>query len=172
MSFAKPRKIAFGWLLLLTILGLLALGAFFVPLRYAYEPGAGKSLNDSPSFGHAAYDEWGVPVSEAEARTRSNDSKQEPPSPARGAVRIDEHTLALGRAAFYTETFGNEVFLTDVLGIIDGPVGLAQYAKALLLLKGRATTNLRVEVAADRTIGGRQFKRGQLLDTGLDVPKG
>jgi hypothetical protein len=156
---------------LLFVLALLAL--YFVPLEYAYEPPARRVLNESPAHPHPAYDQWGTDWSRPEAeRLLSTPSGRAALSPAAGAVQVDDRLLALGRASFYAETFGNEVFLSQVLGIIDGPVGLAQYAKAIALLKGGATTNLRVEIARDAEIGGRTFRRGQLIDTGLDVARG
>ncbi|HEY3667740.1 MAG TPA: hypothetical protein VGL19_17175, partial [Polyangiaceae bacterium] len=120
-----------------------------------------------------AYDLWGTPVSLAQARAlQSSSPPGSDPLRGGGAVRIDDATIALGRTAFYRETFGNEVFLSDVLGLIDGPMGLLQYGKALALLRGRGTTNLRVEIGRDSTVGGRKFRRGELIDTGLDVPRG
>jgi len=34
----------------------------------------------------------------------------------------DDALLRLGRRAFYKENFGNEIFLSDVMGILDGPL--------------------------------------------------
>jgi len=93
-------------------------------------------------------------------------------SAANGAVAIDEEFLRVGKEAFYEEAFGNEVFLTDVLGMIDGPVTPGAIAKAVLALKGQGTTNLRVALAKDANIGGKQFREGDVIDTGLDVPRG
>src|SRR4051794_164530 len=93
-------------------------------------------------------------------------------SPANGAVKIDDELLDLGRRTFYEETFGNEVFLTDVMGILDGPITAGQISKAVLALHGQGTSNLQVELASDATVGGVQFHKGQKVDTGLDVPKG
>lgn len=87
-------------------------------------------------------------------------------------VRVDAHLVALGREAFYRETFGNERFLTDVLGLLNG--GLTPWAmtKALVALGGRGTSNLRVALAEDVRIGDRVLPRGTMIDTGLDVPRG
>nr|WP_243735248.1 electron transport protein [Paenibacillus turpanensis] len=80
--------------------------------------------------------------------------------------------LQLGREVYYKETFGNEVFLTDILGVTDGPLTFVQMAKAILALKGEGTSNLQVELAKDAVIGGRAFKKGEKIDTGIDVVKG
>jgi hypothetical protein len=87
-------------------------------------------------------------------------------------VAIDAALQQLGRTAFYVETFGNEVFLTDVLGMLDGPLTAIQIAKAVVALGGAGTTNLRVALARTVTVGGKTFEKGTLIDTGLDVPQG
>jgi hypothetical protein len=45
-------------------------------------------------------------------------------------------------------------------------------SKAILALKGEGTSNLRVEIADDITIGDKTYKKGEKIDTGIDVPKG
>ena len=42
----------------------------------------------------------------------------------------------------------------------------------MLALKGEGTTNLRVALGKEADIGGRSFREGDVIDTGLDVPKG
>ena len=159
------------WGLSLFVIALLALVvgvlAVFGP-GYAYLPAKSKVLNPEAFERAPAYDLWGRRVAHEEAP--NIDAKML--SPAAGAVRIDDATLALGREVFYQETYGNEVFLTDIMGLLDGPLPLWQYVKAILSLRGQATTNLRVAIAYDATIGGRAFKQGELIDTGLDVPAG
>ncbi len=93
-------------------------------------------------------------------------------APEQGAVAISEDLIRLGRDAFYRETFGNEYFFTDVLGAINGPINLVSVSRAILALKGKPTTNLQIPLAQDITVGGRAFKAGTLLNTGLDVPAG
>jgi hypothetical protein len=80
--------------------------------------------------------------------------------------------LRLGRETFYKETFGNEVFLTDIMGMMNGALTIPSMAKAIIKLRGKGTTNLRVELTKDVVIGGKSFKKGQVIDTGIDVPKG
>ncbi|NEQ21065.1 MAG: hypothetical protein F6K28_17930 [Microcoleus sp. SIO2G3] len=76
----------------------------------------------------------------------------------------------MGRKAFYSETFGNEVFQTDVVGALDGPINPVTMTKAIARLGGKHTTNLQIPLDEDVTIGERSFKKGILLNTGLDVP--
>ncbi|RXT15470.1 electron transport protein [Ammoniphilus sp. CFH 90114] len=81
-------------------------------------------------------------------------------------------TLELGRKMFYEETFGNEVFFTDIMGSFDGPLTLANITKAVISLGGRGTANLQVELAESFKVGDKSFQKGELFDTGLDVAKG
>ena len=60
-------------------------------------------------------------------------------------MKVDENALKLGRRSFYKETFRNEVFLTDVVGILDGPLRLNNVSRAVLALRGGWTTNLPIE---------------------------
>lgn len=80
--------------------------------------------------------------------------------------------MQLGRRTFYGETFGNEVFFTDIMGILDGPLTIMNFMRALLETRGRGTENLAVRVSQDVTIGGHTFRKGEKVKTGLDVPKG
>ena len=159
------------WGLALFVIALLALTvgvlAVFGP-GYAYLPRDGNVLNPENFASAPAYDLWGRRVAEEEAP--NIDAKAL--SPSHGAVQIDRATLAFGREVFYQETYGNEVFLTDIMGLLDGPLPLWQYVKAILALRGEPTTNLRVAIAFDATVGGRAFRAGELIDTGLDVPAG
>ena len=149
---------------LVVVLGIVALFIYFVPIDYAYIPSETDALNPVASQ-PTRYDYWGKLLSQQEASSITG--------PAAGAlVRIDGALLRQGREAFYGETFGDEIFLTEVLGIIDGPVNLYSFAKALFKLKGAGTTNLRVELTRDANVRGQQLPKGTLIDTGLDVAKG
>ncbi|MCF7618326.1 electron transport protein [Bacillus sonorensis] len=155
------------WLTGLTIVVVL-LAAGYITIRflepeYAYMPPKEKVI--SKESRKNGYDMWGRFVSNEEARRLGFSSKN-------GAVKVDDQLYDLGRETFYKETFGNEVFLTDILGLIDGPITFANMTKAITELKGKGTTNLRVELAKTANIGGRTYKKGEKIDTGIDVPKG
>ncbi|MDZ5470482.1 electron transport protein [Bacillus sp. 31A1R] len=83
-----------------------------------------------------------------------------------------DQQIELGKKLFFQETFGNEVFFTDVLGMFDGPFTLGNVAKAIIKLRGEGTNNLQVEAAKEFHLGDIQIKKGELIDTGLDVAKG
>ncbi len=148
----------------LLALAALALAIYLIPFDYVYVPSDADALNTEATQ-PVTYDLWGRTLSEAEAGAVS--------VPSAGAlVRVDEATVRRGREAFYGETFGDEIFLTDVLGVIDGPLTVYSFAKALMKLRGAGTTNLQLEVRRTMNVGGREFAKGSLIDTGLDVAKG
>lgn len=143
--------------------------------EYAYLPPQGKIANPSKVKGFQAngvtlYDLWGQSVTDAGAGTSKGVHSLI--DPGNGAVQINEDLLKLGRKALYRETFGNEVFLTDIMGIVNGPLTITNIAKAVVGLKGQGTTNLQVELAKDVTIGGKTYQKGEKVDTGIDVAKG
>ncbi|HZG17790.1 MAG TPA: electron transport protein [Candidatus Bathyarchaeia archaeon] len=87
-------------------------------------------------------------------------------------MKVTPEMLALGEATFIEKTFGNERFFTDIMGTFDGPFTIPNIMKAIAKLNGRGTTNLQVEAAKTATIGGKTIKKGELIDTGIDVAKG
>jgi hypothetical protein len=89
------------------------------------------------------------------------------PSPA-----ADAATLRRGQHAFYADDLGSVALLSDDAGLLDGPLRLRSLTWSLVALRGRGTTNLRVTLPHDTTIGGRTFARGEPIDTGLDVAEG
>lgn len=139
-------------------------------------PGIGMTytpFTKSAPRGVGSYDVLGKVVNKEEAgNLLQTQSGREQLSPEKGAVKITENLIDLGRDAFYQETFGNEILFTDVVGILDGPLTARKLVTATTALKGESTTNLQIPLAQDVTIGGRTFKAGTSLNTGLDVPKG
>ncbi|HEY9763345.1 MAG TPA: hypothetical protein V6D07_12520 [Trichocoleus sp.] len=120
-----------------------------------------------------SYDLMGRVVSAAEAQTmKATPEGQAALAPEAGALEVSQDLVDLGRDSFYRETFANEVFATDVTGMLDSPLNLLNMSRAILALGGKPTTNLQVPVNEDLTVGGQTFKAGTLLNTGLDVPKG
>lgn len=158
-------------LLLLSIL--LAGVCFYVfPFEYVYVPPSDTVLNEGLGYPVPAFDVWGRSIFKAEADDLVKTPGGRALLPSNGSVAIDDRVLQLGRRAYYAETYGNEVFLTDVLGILDGPLTPWSFGKALVALNGAGTTNLKVAVAYDAIVGGRTFRKGELIETGLDVVKG
>ncbi|MFE8700515.1 electron transport protein [Cytobacillus sp. FJAT-54145] len=134
-----------------SIISILLIGGYFliknISLEYAFIPEDDKTLNQEISI--SKIQSLG---SEEETGTRTQ--------------------IELGKEKFFSETFGNEVFFSDILGMFDGAFTLGNIAKAILKLKGEGTSNLQVEAATDFEAGDRKIKKGELIDTGLDVAKG
>ena len=155
-----------------------AASVYVLEPEYAYLPPAEKLKRDSAlrvtQTQHLPYyDVWGKTVSPEEAeRLKQSEEGRALLSAEKGAIEVNQSLLQNGRQAFYQETFGNEVFLTDILGIVDGAFTIPNVMKAILQLKGEGTSNLRVELAKDVVIGGNVLKKGTKIDTGIDVPKG
>jgi hypothetical protein len=55
-------------------------------------------------------------------RLLQTDEEQKQLSPENRAVAVTEDLLKLGRKGFYSETFGNEVFQKDAVGVIDSAI--------------------------------------------------
>ncbi|MCU0569906.1 MAG: hypothetical protein MUF49_25455 [Oculatellaceae cyanobacterium Prado106] len=117
-----------------------------------------------------SYDVMGITVSPTEAnQLLQTQEGQQLLAPENGAIAITQDLIDLGRDSFYRETFGNEYFFTNVMGVLGGPLNLWSMGRAIADLGGKATTNLQVPIDQDATIGGRLFKAGTKVDTGLDV---
>ncbi|KYC42560.1 hypothetical protein WA1_17315 [Scytonema hofmannii PCC 7110] len=162
---------------IIILVALLILVSFFTyQIDFAF-PGTPSLNNTYTPLSHptaqeiGSYDVLGKVVSKAEAENllKTEEGKQLL-SAENGAVAITEDLIALGRKAFYRETFGNEIFFTDVTGILNGPLNLINLTKAILSLKGQPTTNLQVTMDRDMNVGNRNFKKGDILNTGLDIP--
>src|SRR5215213_7344180 len=99
----------------------LLVGCLFAQRKYT--PPRKQVFSSDAAHPAPAFDVFGRSISRAEAdEMLKTDAGRATLLPANGAVPIDHDFLKLGKEAFYEETFGNEIFLTDVLGMLDGPV--------------------------------------------------
>ena len=120
-----------------------------------------------------SYDVLGYVVDKEKAATLlQTEEGRKQLAPEKGAIAVTEDLINLGRKAFYSETFKDQVFQTDVAGALSGPINPVTMTKAIARLGGKPTTNLQIPIDEDVTIGGRTFKAGTLLNTGMDVPAG
>ncbi|MUG93113.1 hypothetical protein F7734_11960 [Scytonema sp. UIC 10036] len=163
-----------GIVILLALVLFIGFFAYQIDLAFPGTPSLNNTytpLTQATAQEIGSYDVLGKVVSKAEAESllKTEEGKQQL-STDNGAVAITEDLIALGRKAFYRETFGNEIFFTDVTGILNGPLNLVNLTKAILSLKGQPTTNLQVTMDRDMKVGERNFKKGDILNTGLDVP--
>jgi hypothetical protein len=173
----KPRR-GMGWLGRIAaglLIFIFTIGVILASVRFelAYMPPLDNVANpDRINLDHA-YDLWGrtITQAEAEAMMQTEDGRAMLQA-AHGAIRIDDDLRALGREAFYKETFGNDRFLTDIVGIMEGPIGTWSFIKAIWTSRWSGTNNLQVRLSQTITVGGRTFEKGELFDTGLDLPRG
>jgi len=174
---------AFRWCLFLVlsigIIGVLALRvwnpeyAYVPPTHHVLPAGERPHGLRTAAEEDVAWDLWGRSYTKQEAaQLLQTTAGKQLLSPANGAVEVNERMKRIGRDLFYTETFGNEEYITDVLGIVNGPLRITNIAQAVLALKGQGTNNLRVALAEDVTLGSRVYHKGELVDTGLDVAPG
>ncbi|KQQ25419.1 cytochrome C oxidase Cbb3 [Methylobacterium sp. Leaf123] len=155
------------------VIGTVLVTGSLARFSYAPMPEAGDLLNPELAPIETAYDVLGRRIAREEAeRLKATPEGRATLSPENGAVAIDDALVKRGREAFYRETFGNEVFLSDVMGMLDGGLTPFEVARAILMLGGAGTTNLKVRMARDVTVGDRVWKTGELVPTGLDVPRG
>lgn len=120
-----------------------------------------------------SYELLGGTVQSAEAqRLLSTEEGRVELSPENGAVPVTAELVELGRESFYTGSFGNEYFFSDVVGVLDGPIDLLAMARAIADLRGGHTDDLQVRLRTGGAIGGRTFEEGEVVSTGLDVPPG
>ncbi|MEX0929819.1 MAG: hypothetical protein WDZ53_10460, partial [Balneolales bacterium] len=165
------RRVA--WLTPIILIILVILFFFLGDWQYGYVPAMDRVLNPERGNAEQAFDYWGVAVTHEEADSLMQTARgQRMLTADNGAVRIDEDMLDLGRRTFYRETFGNEAFFTDILGVMNGPVGFWDVTKALIALRGKGTQNLQVRAARDAVVGGRVIRQGEVINTGLDVGRG
>jgi len=84
--------------------------------------------------------------------------------------RPDSRLEARDRELFHESTGGNEAFFSRI-GFLKGPLTLEGILSAARAVP-QGTSNLRVPLDSDAVIGGRAFTKGEVIDTGLDLPKG
>ncbi|GAB6058902.1 hypothetical protein [Desulfonatronum parangueonense] len=170
----KRRGRAFRWTRnAVVVLVLLLMVSLLIRFEYAYMPPMEKVLNPERINTDIAYDYWGRSVTRQEADELLNTAEgARLLTAAHGAVEIDPEFLQLGRETFYKETFGNEIFSTDVIGFMDGPLTMWSFIRAIIANRGQGTDNLQVRVARDAIIGGREYSRGDMVNTGLDIVPG
>lgn len=161
-------------LLLSTVILVAGLIAFQIEIAFPATPDLHNTftpLTKPTAQAIGSYDVLGQVVEPTEAeQLLQTEAGRNRLSAENGAVAITEDLINIGRKAFYAETFGNEIFQTDVVGALNGPINLVTMAQAIARLGGKPTSNLQVPINHDVTIGGREFKAGTLLNTGLDVP--
>ncbi|MDB5589799.1 MAG: cytochrome oxidase Cbb3, partial [Enterovirga sp.] len=167
------RRVRVLLALLVVAAAVSTIAALTLRFDHAAVPAESEILNPERLPQAGAFDVFGRAVSAAEAeRLGGTEEGRRSLSPEAGAVRLGPELAALGRDAFYRETWGNEIFLSDVAGLMDGAISPSGVALALASLWGAGTTDLKVRIARDVQVGTRLFRAGEVISTGLDVPRG
>lgn len=164
-----------GWILLIAAIlaNLLVVVALLGRCSYAPLPSRGQLANSERNPLEGAYDVLGRVIDAKEAgELLATEQGAAELTPEMGAVPLTSRLVEDGRKVFYRETFGNERFLTDVLGLLDGGFDAPSVLRALVGLGGRGTGDLRVRLGRDVRVGERLFRAGTMVSTGLDVPRG
>lgn len=86
------------------------------------------------------------------------------------APRTPPQEPPLQAGIFHSTTYGSELFFSRI-GFLQGALTLDGVLDAIRELP-EGTSNLRVPLESDVVIGGRPFTKGELVDTGFDVPRG
>ena len=134
---------------------------YVIEPEYAYLPPLTKVLNPERGGQDQAFDVWGRRIIRAEAtRLLQTADEQALLSPQHGAVAITDALLTLGRVSFYRETFGNEVFLSEIMGILDGLLTPGRMATALWKLGGVARPISRFLSRRTSRSGARLSRKG------------
>lgn len=90
-----------------------------------------------------------------------------------GAVQITPQLIEKGQQIFLNHKIGDTFGLQRVFGFGVGIVPIVpELAVAILKLHGQPTTNLRITLLKDMTLGSRTLPKGSTVNTGLDVEKG
>lgn len=134
-------------------------------------------LQPAPTQPLGYYDYFGELLSPQEAEQLVRQQGLDPESPGAyeriGAVHINQQLLESGENIFFNRKLGDTFGLQRVLGF---GAGLAliqpEINKAIRDLQGRSTTNLRITLEKNLTLGNRFFPAGTAIDTGFDVERG
>src|SRR5690625_2066250 len=139
-----------AWVVPLTVLISLIILVLAGDWEYAWMPSDEDLLNPERGNREQAWDIWGQRITQEEADSLVETSWGEALlSPGNGAVRTDDEVLQLGRETFYRESFSNEHFLTDVMGVMDGPISFWGVSGALSSLRRRRSGNRHGAATAD-----------------------
>jgi len=162
-----------GLLFLIPILGL----AMVQQSHTAITPYTSAAVEPIPVQPVGYYDFFGTLLTPEQARQMVVDNGLNPfyPDSFRklGLVHITSELIAQGRSIFLNHKIGDSFGLQRVFGFAAGFLRiLPEIIQAIANLNGKPTTNLRIVLLHDLTIGSRTFPAGTTLSTGLDVEAG
>lgn len=133
-------------------------------------------LQPAPRQRIGSYDYFGRQLSPQQAALVVQSRGLDPANPVSyarvGAVRITQPLITRGRNIFFNRQIGDQFGLQRVFGFAQG-ISLIQneVITAVNDLRGQPTTNLRIRLQKDLQLGSRVFRRGTIINTGLDIDR-
>jgi hypothetical protein len=133
-------------------------------------------LQPAPTQPLGSYDYFGKVLSPQQAAQLVSSKGLDPSNPVSyqriGAVHITQQLLNQGEAIFFKRKIGDTFGLQRVLGFGVGITRIApELVKGIADLHGKPTSNLRITLQKDLTLGSRTLPKGSVIGTGLDVEK-
>lgn len=134
-------------------------------------------LQPAPTQPLGYYDYFGKLLSPQEASQLVVNKGLNPNNPISyqrvGAVKITKELIAQGEDIFFNRKIGDTFGLQGVFGLGQGlNVVSDEIGTAIANLRGKSTTNLKITLQKDLTIGSRTFPKGTVIPTGFKVQQG
>jgi hypothetical protein len=134
-------------------------------------------LQPAPTQPLGYYDYFGKLLSPQEASQLVANKGLNPNDPISyqrvGAVKITKELIAQGEDIFLNRKIGDRFGLQGVFGFGQGFNILSdEIGAAIANLHGQSTTNLKITLQKDLTIGSRTFPKGTVIPTGLKIQQG
>jgi len=134
-------------------------------------------LVPAPTQPIGSYDYFGRSLTAQEAASLVREKGLNPNSSTSyariGAVKITQQLIDRGEKIFLDRKIGDSFGLQKVFGFGQGITKiLPEFTVAILKLGGQPTSNLKITLQKNITLGSQTFPKGTTLSTGLDVPRG
>ncbi|MEH1853519.1 MAG: hypothetical protein V7L11_18040 [Nostoc sp.] len=134
-------------------------------------------LQPAPTQPLGYYDYFGKLLSPQEASQLVANKRLDPNDPISyqrvGAVKITQELIAKGEDIFFNRKIGDTFGLQEVFGFALGFTKISnELGVAIASLQGQPTTNLKITLQKDLTVGSRTFPKGTVIPTGLKILKG
>jgi len=134
-------------------------------------------LQPAPTQPLGYYDYFGKLLSPQEASQLVANKGLNPNDPISyqrvGAVKITKELIAQGEDIFLNRKIGDTFGLQGVFGLGQSfNVVSNEIGAAIANLHGQSTTNLKITLQKDLTIGSRLFPKGTVIPTGLKIQQG
>ncbi len=134
-------------------------------------------IQPAPTQPLGYYDYFGKLLTSQEAEQLVRKKGLNPNAPGSyariGAVQITQQLLDAGEGIFFNRKIGDTLGLQGVFGFGTGLANLQQeIGTAIAELDGQPTSNLRITLQKDTTLGSRTLPKGAVVDTGFEVERG